>query len=142
MTAVLLVIVLLGTAAAICAGIYFTFRGFREADRPPVVNPRPPRPHRHEPAAIAQLKHFFEGRQCETCSRPIPPVHAGDLRPGLLNTTTHETIAWDDIPDTNLTATLANHVPICSNCVVLETLRRQHPELVVDRHRPAEIPSH
>ena len=139
MTPVLLDIVLLATTVLIGAGVYFTFRWFRLANRPPVeVKPRHAKVHPHDAATIAQLKHFFEGRQCAACSRPIPPVHAGELRPGLLNANTHEAIAWDDIPEANLSTTLGSHVPICSNCLIAETFRRQYPELVVDRHHHRE----
>jgi hypothetical protein len=142
MSELLLVVVLLGTIAVVSAGIYFTFRAFREVDHPPVaVPPRHTKANPHDPATTAQLKHFFEGKSCAVCSRPVPPVHAGELRPGLLNASTHESIVWNDIPAANLSATLANHLPVCSNCLVLETFRRQHPDLVVDRHRIVE-PSH
>jgi hypothetical protein len=142
MTAVLLVIVLLATVAVVCAGIFFTLRGFRAANRPPVeVKPAHAKSNPHDAATTAQLKHFFEGKPCAACSRPIPPVHAFELRPGLLNAT-HEAIAWDDIPAANLSATLESHVPICSNCLLIETFRRRHPELVVDRHRTIENPLH
>jgi hypothetical protein len=143
MTAVLLVVVLLATAAVVCVGIFFTLRGFRAENRPPVeVKPRHAKSNPHDAAMTAQLKHFFEGKQCAACSRPIPPVHAGELRPGLRNANTHEAIAWADIPAANLSTTLESHVPICSNCLILETFRLQHPELVVDRHRTIQNPSH
>jgi hypothetical protein len=32
-------------------------------------------------------------------------------------------------------------VAICSACLISETFRRQHPELVVDRHRTLASPS-
>ena len=143
MNAALLVIVLLATAAVVWAGIYFTLRGFKAADHPPIeVKPKPPKSNPHDAATTAQLKHFFEGKQCAACNRPIPPVPAFGLRPGLLNPNTHEAIAWDDIPAANLSATLESHVPICSNCVLIETFRQKHPELVVDRQRTIEYPSH
>jgi hypothetical protein len=132
----LLVIVLLATAAVVATGLFFTLRGFRAADRPPVaVKPRPTQSNPHDAATTAQLKHFFEGKQCAACSRPIASLHAGELRPGLLNTKTHETMAWNEIPPADLAATLESHVPICSNCLIVETFRHDHPELVVDRHR-------
>jgi hypothetical protein len=143
MSDVFLVVVLLATAAVVGAGIYFTLRAFRAADRPPVdAQAARAKNNRHDPAMTAQLKHFFEGKQCAACRRPVPPVHVGELRPGLLNTNSHEAIAWNDIPAANLSATLESHVPICSNCLIIETLRRQHPELVVDHHSPIEYPSH
>ena len=142
MTAVFLVIVLLATAAVVSAGVFVTFRAFRAVDHPPVeVKPKHSKSNPHDAAMTAQLKHFFEGKLCRTCSRPIPPMHAGELRPGLLNASTHEAIAWQDIPAANLSATLESHVPICSNCVIVETFRRRNPELVVDRQRAIENPS-
>jgi hypothetical protein len=137
MDVVLLILAVLTTAALVWAGVYFTFRGFRSLDHPPV----PPKP-KHASAVNSELKHFFEGKQCATCKRAIPPVHAFEPRPGLLNPKTREAISWDDIPDTNLPATLESHVAICSNCALIEVFRKQHPELVVDRHRTAEIPTH
>ena len=142
MTAVFFVIVLLATAAVVCAGVFVTFRAFRAVDRPPVdVKPRHVKSNPHDAATTAQLKAFFEGKQCAACTRPISPMHAGDLPPGLLNAKTREAIAWADIPAADLSATLESHVPICSNCVLIETFRRRNPELVVDRHRTVENPS-
>ena len=139
MDPVLLIIVLLATAAVVGGGIYFTVREFRAADHPPAeVKPRRATSNPHDAATTAQLKHFFDSKQCASCSRPVPPVHAGELRPGLLNAHTHEAIAWDDIPAADLSTTLESHVPICSACLIIETFRRKHPELVVDRHRTVD----
>lgn len=133
MDTVLLVIVLLTTGVVVGAGIYFTFRGFRAVDHPRVeVKPR------HAKDTIAQLKHFFDGKQCSCCGRSIPAVHVGEPRPGLRNVKTHEAVGWDDIPAADLSAALESHEPLCSDCVVTETFRRQHPELVVERSRPIE----
>jgi hypothetical protein len=133
MDAVLLGVALLLTAAIVWAGVYFTFRGFRALDRPPVEK-KP----RHDAATTARLKQFFEGKQCAVCKKPIPPVHAFELRPGLMNPTTHDAIAWDDIPPASVSTLLESHVPICSNCVLVEKMRQKHPERVVDRHRTVE----
>ena len=142
MTTVVLVIVLLATAVVVCTGIVVTLRAFRAANGMPVeAKPRNPWSNPHDATTTAALKHYFEGKQCADCGRTIPPVHVGELHPGLLDTNTHEAIAWDEISAANLSATLGSHVPICSNCVTIETFRRQHPELVVDRHRTIENPS-
>ena len=139
MDAVLLVVVLLATAVVVSTGLYFTLRGFKAVDRPPTeVRPRP---NPHDAATTALLKHFFESKSCAACSRPIPPVHAFERRPGLLNSSTREAIAWEDIPAANLSTTLESHAPLCPNCVIVEMFRRQHADLVLDRHRPIEHPS-
>jgi len=135
MDAVLLGIALVVTVAIVWAGVYFTFRGFWALDHPP-VKAKP----KHDAATTARLKEFFEGKQCADCGRPIAPVRAFELRPGLMNAKTHEAISWDDIPDANLSSTLETHVAICSNCAVLETVRTKRPDLVVDRHRHADHP--
>jgi hypothetical protein len=138
MSAVLLVIVVVATIAIVCS-TFFTLRWFTAASRPQAdVKPRPAKSNPHDAATTAQLKHFFEGKLCAACSRPVQPVHLGDRRPGLLNTTTNEEIAWDDIPPAHLSTMLESHAPICSHCLIVETFRRQHPELVVDRHRIME----
>jgi hypothetical protein len=143
MTALLLGIVLLAVTALVGIGLYLTFRGFRSVDRPPAPA-KPPNyaSNPHDAAMTAQLRQYFEGKACGSCGRDIPPVHAGEMRPGLLNTSTHEEMAWADIPSANLSATLEAHVPICSNCLVSESFRRQHPELVLDRRRPLESQGH
>jgi hypothetical protein len=142
MNPVLLVVVVLA-AITIVGGTYFSLRYFTRASRPPVeVKPGRVKRNPHDAATTAQLKHFFEGKHCAACSRPIPPVHAGELHPGLLNATTHEAIAWENIPAANLSTTLESHVTICSSCLTVETFRRQYPELVVDRHRSFANPSH
>ncbi len=141
MNGVLLVVVLVSTTL-IGAGTYYSLRWFRSASRPPVdAKPVRAKVNPHDAAMTAQLKHFFEGKQCAACSRPIPPVHAGQVHPGLLNPSTNEAIAWNDIPAAGLATMLESHLPICSNCLTIETLRREHPELVVDRHRTIESPS-
>jgi hypothetical protein len=143
MDAVVLVIALLAFGAVVSGGMYFTFRGFRAANRQPVeAKPSPALSNGRDAATLAQLKRFFEGKQCAACSRPIPPVHAYEVRPGLLHTKTRETIPWDDIPTADLSTTLASHEAICSDCAVAETFRRQHPDLVVDRRRPVGHPTH
>jgi hypothetical protein len=143
MTSVLLVIVLLAIVVLVGAGIFVTFRGFRAVDRPPVdVKPRHAKHNPHDAATTAQLKTFLEGKPCGDCGRPIAVVHAGDIRPGLLNPQTHEATGWADIVPANLPAMFESHVPICANCLVSHTFRREYPDLVVDRHRTAEHPSH
>jgi hypothetical protein len=139
MSALLLVLVVVVTVAAVFAGLYLTFGAFRALDHPPVaVKPPNLRSNPHDATTTAQLSHFFEGKTCAACGRSIQPMHAGDLRPGLVNVTTHEAVAWHQIPSMNLSTTLESHAPICSNCVVLATFRQQHPDMVVERHRSLE----
>ena len=114
--------VIIVTAAALCAGIAFTLWRFK-ASAP------------HDRATTRLLERFFDGKECAICKRPIPPVHRGGLKPGLLNPATHETHSWDEIPTVNLAAVLETHLPLCSACEVAESFRQRFPDLVVDRDR-------
>lgn len=87
----------------------------------------------HDTLATALLQKFFEGKRCSICKRTIGPVHAAQPRPGLFNVATHEVLAWEEIPAQNLPDALATHLPVCANCQVAETFRRQFPDLVTDR---------
>ena len=139
---ILPLVVLVVSAAVIAAGIYVTVHGFKaSAARAAGSNgdraPAPPA-HAvvaHDQAATDLLKRFFDNKPCAICKRVIPPVQRTGPKPGLLNPETHETQAWDHIPNENLQATLDTHVPLCSACVLAESFRHNHPELVVDRDR-------
>jgi hypothetical protein len=85
--------------------------------------------------AINMLKHWYEGRVCAVCQREIPPVHAGAPKPGLLNVASpaREILSWEEIPAEQLPAVLESHLPVCSNCYMAETFRRQFADRVTDR---------
>jgi hypothetical protein len=53
----------------------------------------------------------------------------------------HRTRAWRDVEPAAILDTLATHAPVCWNCHVTETFRREHPELVIDRPSPEAAPS-
>jgi hypothetical protein len=136
---ILPLVVLVVSAAAIGAGIYVTVRGFRaSAARANGVHAAPAHTHSviaHDQTATDLLKQFFDGKSCAICKRAIPPVQRTGPKPGLLNPETHETQSWDHIPNESLSSSLGTHLPLCSACVLAESFRQRHPELVVDRDR-------
>jgi hypothetical protein len=140
----LVVIIVVATVAAVSAGIALTFRGFKASDqRATGNNGQHPADaaHHHHPAARHNqatnelLKRFFDGKSCTVCKKPIAPVHRTGLKPGLLNPTTHETHAWDQIPDDRASTMIETQLPLCSACVLAESFRQHFPERVVDRER-------
>ena len=136
---ILPLVVLVVSAAAISAGIYLTVHGFKASaaraagagngDAPPSVSAVVA----HDPATTEVLKRFFAGKPCAICKRPIPPVQRTGPKPGLLNPETHQTQSWDRIPKEDLSAALETRLPLCSACVLAESFRERHPDLVVDR---------
>jgi hypothetical protein len=78
------------------------------------------------------VRAWTEGRTCATCGRQLDTAGHGGHRVALLapDGTTRE---WRDVPVAQLPLALATSLPVCTNCHVAETFRRQHPELVTDR---------
>ena len=84
-------------------------------------------------ALLSALVARWSGQQrCALCAKPLgedPLVsHHVALHAGDRGTTEWPELAPQTIPDVLRTAE-----PICWNCHIAETFRRQHPELVVDR---------
>jgi hypothetical protein len=78
------------------------------------------------------VNRWYEGRNCVYCHKPFGEIHWHDHPPALVNMQ-RKTLQWNEVPLENLQQTLATHWPVCWNCHVAETFRREHPELVTDR---------
>jgi hypothetical protein len=78
------------------------------------------------------VNRWYEGRTCVYCHKPFGEIHWHDHPPALVNAQ-RKTLQWNEVPLENLQQTLATHWPVCWNCHVAETFRREHPELVTDR---------
>jgi len=70
--------------------------------------------------------------KCVYCHKPFGEIHWHDHPPGLVDEQ-GKTVQWNEIPLENLQQTLNTHWPVCWNCHIAESFRRQHPELVTDR---------
>jgi hypothetical protein len=75
---------------------------------------------------------WYEDKKCVFCQKPIPPLQHLDHAPALLGPD-FRTTEWNQINPQDLPQVFATHQPVCWNCHVAETFRRQHPGLVTDR---------
>lgn len=85
------------------------------------------------------LANWYEGRTCTYCGRPFTPASSLTHQPGALSPA-GRTVLWHDFVPEEIPAALNTHLPVCWDCHIAETFRREHPELVVDRswtERPA-----
>ena len=80
------------------------------------------------------LKDWFRDKVCVYCRKPFGEINWTDHKPALLNLS-HQTVEWEEIPAEELYDALTMYLPVCWNCHVAETFRREHPDLVVDRQR-------
>jgi hypothetical protein len=83
------------------------------------------------------INSWYQGQECVYCHKPFGELHWHDHPPALLNRE-HKTIEWKQIPPEELQEALGKHQPVCWNCHMAETFRREFPEKFVDR--PAEWP--
>jgi hypothetical protein len=78
------------------------------------------------------VARWYEGKRCVFCKKAIPPLHLVEHHPALM-TEDGDTIEWTAVTPESLPDALATHLPVCWNCHVAESFRREHPDLVVDR---------
>lgn len=79
------------------------------------------------------IARWYAGKACAYCGKPIESVDwLGGQRPALLDPD-RKTVQWDQVRPEKLPVVLAKYAPVCWNCHITETFRREHPELVVER---------
>lgn len=78
------------------------------------------------------LEKWYRDKSCAFCEKPFAEVSMVDHKPALLNPE-GVTVEWRQIPIQAVSEAMATYLPVCWNCHVAQTFRREHPELVVDR---------
>ena len=74
------------------------------------------------------LAHWYRDRSCVYCRARFGDVHWHDHKPALL-APGGALVEWKDLVPEAVPATLATHQPVCWNCLIAQTLRRQRPDL-------------
>jgi hypothetical protein len=78
------------------------------------------------------LEKWYRNKSCAFCLKPFAEIELTDHKPALLSPE-GVTLEWKQIPLPEVERTIATHLPVCWNCNVAQTFRREHSELVVDR---------
>ena len=78
------------------------------------------------------VHQWYAGKKCAKCGKPFTHINWHDHRPALLDSE-GKTVQWTEVPPEELPAYFATHWPVCWNCHIGESFRREHPELVTDR---------
>jgi hypothetical protein len=81
------------------------------------------------------LAKFYAGKQCVLCTASLDGIESWGHHHALM-AQGGQTMEWSEIAGEHLLDVLQSHWPVCWNCHVAETFRRQHAELVVDRPAP------
>ena len=78
------------------------------------------------------LMNWYEGKKCAFCRSVFGEPHLMDHKPALVNPR-GITLEWSEIPLSALMEVLKTHEPVCWNCYIAQTGRREHPDSVVER---------
>jgi hypothetical protein len=88
-----------------------------------------------ESALRVVVDHWYLHRTCVYCHRLIGTAQSFGHRAALL-TPQGTTREWSELPADRLLDSLRTDSPVCWNCHVAETFRREHPDLITDRPWP------
>jgi hypothetical protein len=80
----------------------------------------------------SMITKWYAGKQCAICRHAIDPPHLAGQRPGLL-APDHRPVTLESVPAADLARILETHRPLCANCLVIETFRREFPDLGIER---------
>jgi ssDNA-binding Zn-finger/Zn-ribbon topoisomerase 1 len=76
--------------------------------------------------------NWYHDKQCAYCGRQLGEFRWPDFR-SALRLPDGKTVEWQQIAPEQLPSTLAQARPVCWNCHIAQTFRREHPDLVTDR---------
>jgi hypothetical protein len=85
------------------------------------------------------ITSWYEGTSCVLCDRPIGTIAWHDRPPALLSPD-GAAFEWSEIAAESLPRVLEACRPLCWNCYLAESFRREFPQLPVERHRQAPSP--
>ena len=84
--------------------------------------------------AIAE--RWYTGKHCVYCRKPIDAAdwldNWFDHKPALLDAA-QRSVQWNEVAPEDLPEALQRLRPVCWSCHEMESFRREHPDLVIDR---------
>jgi len=78
------------------------------------------------------VERFYRDRHCALCRKPFLDVGWTEHLPAALNDD-GATVTWDRVAPERIPQFLKTHPPVCWDCHVAATFRRQHSDMVTDR---------
>jgi hypothetical protein len=78
-----------------------------------------------------QITAWYEGKFCALCGGSFGTIDGLTHQPALMSPG-RVTVCWHEIDAIRLSDVLATYQPVCWNCHVAQTFRREHADLVLD----------
>jgi hypothetical protein len=85
------------------------------------------------------LMRWYRGKTCCYCGKPFEELHWVDNKPALLSPEGLLKL-WREVSVENISMVLETHQPVCWNCYIAQSFRRDHPDMVVYRPWRNDIP--
>jgi len=85
------------------------------------------------------LMRWYRGKRCVYCDKTAEELHWMDHKPAL-QTPDGKLVEWREVPVEDLSMVLKTHLPVCWNCYITQSFRRDHPDLVTYRPWRQSIP--
>jgi len=85
------------------------------------------------------LMRWYRGKTCVYCGKPFEELHWIDHKPAL-QSPEGSLVMWSGVPVENLSTVLDTHLPVCWDCYIVQSFRRDHPDLIVYRPWRHDIP--
>ena len=78
------------------------------------------------------LMRWYSGKNCCYCRKPFHELHWTDHKPALL-TPEGVLLEWSEVPIEHISTVMETHLPVCWDCYIVQSFKRDHPDLVVYR---------
>jgi hypothetical protein len=78
------------------------------------------------------LMRWYNGKICVYCRKAFQTINWTDHRPAL-RTPEGELMEWSEVKPEDVPKVLETHFPVCWDCYITQSFRREHPDLVVYR---------
>jgi hypothetical protein len=78
------------------------------------------------------LMRWYRDKKCVYCRKAFPELQWMDHRPALLSPE-GKLLSWNRVAPDHFRNVLETHSPVCWDCYIAQTFRRDHPDLVVFR---------
>ena len=85
------------------------------------------------------VAEWYADKKCAYCGHAFGEIHWHDHRPALRDPR-GATVQWSEVRPEQLPQLFDTCLPVCWDCHVAESFRKEHPELVVDRRPPNQPP--
>jgi hypothetical protein len=78
------------------------------------------------------LMKWYNFKSCVYCGKPFAEIHWASHKPAL-QSPEGKLVEWREVPIQDIETVMQTYRPVCWDCNIAQSFRRDHPELVVYR---------